>query len=309
MSELRYPYADHPAPGDTRQVADGVYWLTMPMPGALSHINLYLLEDRDGWWVVDTGLSIAETEDWWRRVFATELGGRPVKGVICTHMHPDHVGQSKMITDQYRCPLYMTRAEYYQARAFSNSNSSHHSSWLGKEFYVRAGMPRSYVDELANAWGKRRNQGMSMPEMPSGYRRLEHGDVLTIGAHDWRVLVGSGHSPEHACLYCAALKVLISGESDTAGDHLQRQRLSHGAAGQSAQGVDGVPRPVSGNPGRHPGAAGPQPALPWRPQAAAGPHRPIMRTACWPSRSTACSRPPPGTCCPCCSPANWTRAR
>ena len=212
MSALTYPYAEHPAPGATVEVAAGVRWLTMPMPGSLSHINLYLLLGDDGWWVVDTGLAIADTAKWWRRIFAKELNGRPVAGVICTHMHPDHVGQAKMITDEFRCPLYMTRAEYYQARAFSISSGSHHTSWLGEEFYVRAGMPRAYMAEMAKVWGTRRATGMSMPEMPTGYHRLEHGDVLTIGSHDWRVLVGSGHSPEHACLYCAALKVLISGD-------------------------------------------------------------------------------------------------
>ncbi|MCY4214522.1 MAG: MBL fold metallo-hydrolase [Gammaproteobacteria bacterium] len=212
MSELSYPYADHPAPGTTQEVADGVRWLTMPMPGSLSRINLYLLEDRGGWWVVDTGLGIEETGQWWREVFRHELGGRPVKGVICTHMHPDHIGQSKMITDEYRCPLHMTRAEYYQARAFANTGPGHHTSWLGQDFYARAGMPRSYLEELARAWGQRGKDGMSMPEMPSGYYRLQDGDVLTIGHHDWRVVVGSGHSPEHACLYCAALKVMISGD-------------------------------------------------------------------------------------------------
>ena len=212
MSELNYPYADHPTPGTTQEVVDGVRWLTMPMPGSLSHINLYLLEDRGGWWVVDTGLSLKETSQWWREVFQHELGGRPVKGVICTHMHPDHIGQSKMITDEYRCPLYMTRTEYYQARALANTAPGHHTTWLGVDFYTRAGMPRSYLEELANAWGQRRSQGMAMPEMPSGFHRLEDGDVLTIGHHDWRIVVGSGHSPEHACLYCAALKVMISGD-------------------------------------------------------------------------------------------------
>ncbi len=212
MSELSYPHARHPAPGTTEEVAVGVRWLTMPMPGSLSHINLYLLEDGDGWWVVDTGLGMAQTSDWWRQIFSQELGGRPVKGVICTHMHPDHVGQAKMITDEFRCPLYMTQAEYYQARAFANTTGRHHTSWLGEKFYMRSGMPRSYLDELSKMWGQRGNSGFSMPDMPSGYHRLQAGDVLTIGGRTWLILVGSGHSPEHACLYCAALKVLISGD-------------------------------------------------------------------------------------------------
>ncbi|MBC7484038.1 MAG: MBL fold metallo-hydrolase, partial [Rhizobacter sp.] len=44
------------------------------------------------------------------------------------------------------------------------------------------------------------------------FRRLDDGEELVIGANTWRVVVGTGHSPAHACLYCPALKVLISGD-------------------------------------------------------------------------------------------------
>ncbi len=212
QDNLNYPYDDHPAAGTTVEIAPGVRWLTMPMPGSLSHINLYLLEDKQGWWVVDTGLSLPDVTEWWHEIFAKELGSKPIVGVICTHMHPDHIGQAAMITEEFRCPLYMTRAEYYQARSFANSGGSHHSSWLGQDFYTRAGMPLEYLEQLAKMWEQRSSEGMSMPTMPSGYERLTDGQILTIGEHDWRVVVGSGHSPEHACLYCAALKIMISGD-------------------------------------------------------------------------------------------------
>ncbi len=211
-NNLQYPYENHPQPGTTREIAEGVHWLTMPMPGSLSHINLYLLEDSRGWYVVDTGLSTPETKAVWQEIFASALGGKPVIGVICTHMHPDHIGQSAMITDTFECPLYMTRAEYYQARSFANNTPAHHSNWLGRTFYTQAGMPADYLEQLAKMWESRASEGMSMPTMPAGYERLVDGQVLTIGRHDWQVMVGCGHSPEHACLYCAALKILISGD-------------------------------------------------------------------------------------------------
>jgi glyoxylase-like metal-dependent hydrolase (beta-lactamase superfamily II) len=211
MTELQYPYAEHPAPGTTVEVARGVRWLTMPMGGSLNHINLYLLEDREGWWVVDTGLALTQTTELWHQIFARELGGRPVIGVICTHMHPDHVGQAGMITNHFRCRLHMTRAEYYQSRAFAGGGS-HTSGWIGQQFYLRAGMPADYLDVLRRQWEQRANTGMAMPDMPSGYQRLEHGDVLNIGDNAWQIVVGSGHSPEHACLYSPSLKVLISGD-------------------------------------------------------------------------------------------------
>ena len=149
QNELTYPYESHPAPGTTRELAEGVHWLTMPMPGSLSHINLYLIRDTDGWWVVDTGLSNEQTSAVWQEIFASALGGAPIVGVICTHMHPDHIGQAAMITEEFKCPLYMTRAEYYQARFFANSGGSHHTSWLGQLFYSQAGMPTDYLEPVS----------------------------------------------------------------------------------------------------------------------------------------------------------------
>ena len=217
VNELTYPYASHPARGTTVEVAEGVRWLTMPMGGSLNHINLYLIEDRDGWYVVDTGLRNEETASLWRDLFARELGGRPVKGVICTHMHPDHVGQAGMITTEFRCPLYMTRAEYYQARAFAAGGASsrpYGEDWQGVQFYRRYGMRDDYVQSLAAPPNRRRKERLDFAPtpFPLGFHRLEDGDLLTIGDHDWQVVVGAGHSPEHACLHCKSLGVLISGD-------------------------------------------------------------------------------------------------
>jgi len=54
--------------------------------------------------------------------------------------------------------------------------------------------------------------GKYVAELPESYTRLEDGDKLQIGANHWEVIVGRGHSPEHACLYCSEANVLISGD-------------------------------------------------------------------------------------------------
>ena len=38
------------------------------------------------------------------------------------------------------------------------------------------------------------------------------GDLLHIDNTEWRVMVGYGHSPEHASLYCPSRRLLISGD-------------------------------------------------------------------------------------------------
>ena len=44
--ELTYPWADVPPPGTLVTLRPGVHWLRMPLPFALDHINLWLLDDE-----------------------------------------------------------------------------------------------------------------------------------------------------------------------------------------------------------------------------------------------------------------------
>jgi glyoxylase-like metal-dependent hydrolase (beta-lactamase superfamily II) len=36
--------------------------------------------------------------------------------------------------------------------------------------------------------------------------------VIQLGTRQWRVVIGEGHSPEHACLYCEQDRILIAGD-------------------------------------------------------------------------------------------------
>ena len=84
--------AHKPGDGQTLGVAPGVRWLRMPLPFVLNHINLWLLEDGDGWCIVDTGIAARPTQATWARVLDAELAGRPVTRIVVTHLHPDHAG-------------------------------------------------------------------------------------------------------------------------------------------------------------------------------------------------------------------------
>ena len=53
-SKLIHPFPAAPAPGETIEVAPGILWIRMPLPFRLNHINIYLIEDGDGWAILDT---------------------------------------------------------------------------------------------------------------------------------------------------------------------------------------------------------------------------------------------------------------
>ncbi len=197
-----------PEPGAVFPVAPGVLWLRMPMPMALDHINLWLLDDADGWTVVDTGLCNDATRQTWEQVFERHLQGRPVRRVICTHMHPDHVGLADWLCRRWNAPLLMTQGEYLSARLISAGLEPTGTEGLLEHFRAH-GAAQEHLQSLAG----RGNFYMRMvPSLPPSFQRLEGGQRLRIGAAEWQVIEGGGHCPEHASLWCAEHHVLISGD-------------------------------------------------------------------------------------------------
>lgn len=204
---LRFPVATPPAPGDSAPIAPGVHWMRMPLPFALDHINLWLLQDGPGWTVVDAGYAMAETKALWERVFVLRLGGLPITRIIVTHYHPDHIGLAQWLCERWRAPLWITEKEWLHARVMSRSDQDFLVS--RRDFARRAGL-----DEAASAAFAEHGAGYrrGVPAVPPSYRRIADGTRIEIGGREWRVVVGEGHAPELACLYCAETGVLIAGD-------------------------------------------------------------------------------------------------
>jgi len=205
---LVYPFEAVPERGRTLEVAPGVHWIRMPLPYALDHINLWALEDGGGWALVDTGTRTDECMRVWRELFANAPEPRSVTRVLVTHMHPDHVGMAGWLTHKFGVRLWMTRLEYLTCRTLV-SDTGREAPADAVAFYRRAGWEEPSIESYRARFG---NFGAHIHALPDSYRRLHDGEELRIGAHAWHVIVGSGHSPEHACLHCPDLGVLISGD-------------------------------------------------------------------------------------------------
>ena len=214
-SQLDYPFGDQlPAPAARIEVAPGVFWIRMPLPFALDHINLWLLRDcfdgRDGWTVVDCGISDKVIRGLWERVIADQLDGLPVVRVICTHTHPDHVGLAAMLTERFSAPLWMTLGEYAFGRVLSRDDARRQRRFGGRALppprdggVLRRGGPQPQP-------GVFREPGAVDAAVPSPASST--GEEVRIGGRDWRVIIGLGHSPEHASFYCEEDRLLIAGD-------------------------------------------------------------------------------------------------
>ena len=205
---LTYPFGPPPAAGEAVEVAAGVLWMRLAMPIAFNHINVYALRDGGGWTLVDTGLDLPGTRDEWELLLAGPLGGAPVTRVICTHMHPDHIGLAGWLCERFAAPLVMTRLEYVTARMLVADTGSS-APEEGAVFYRAAGWDEAQLEGYRKGYGQ---FGRWVSPMPPGFVRMREGERLSIGGEDWRVVVGEGHSPEHACLWREADGVVLGGD-------------------------------------------------------------------------------------------------
>jgi len=212
--QLDYPFDEQlPDPGGRLKIAEGVYWLRMPLPFALNHINLWLLRDRhdgrDGWTVVDTGAGLADTRALWEQVITDHLEGLPIVRVMCTHMHPDHFGNAGWLTGRFDAPLWITQGEYTMGRLLQAGMPGANSAGVLRHFVANGMTEPKHLAYL----GERGNHFPSLvPEVALAYRRIFPGERIAIGDDVWRVIPGYGHSPEHAAFYAERKGILISGD-------------------------------------------------------------------------------------------------
>ena len=222
--QLNYPLGETlPAPGTALDVAPGIKWIRMSLPFSLNHINLWLLRDEmdgpggklQGWTVVDCCISRAESKADWQQIFDTELEGLPILRVICTHMHPDHIGLAHWLCERWTtpghiCRLWISATDYGVAHLASISPTGFGSGAPSAAFYASHGLVNA--EYLAQITARTNYFTDLVPAVPRAFRRMMDGDVIAIGGSLWACISGYGHAPEHIALYCMATRTLIGGD-------------------------------------------------------------------------------------------------
>jgi len=203
---LSYPFDVTPAPGALARVAPGVRWLRFPLPFALDHINLWLIEESAGYALVDTGYGDTPTRDLWEGVLP--LLDRPLSRIVLTHAHPDHVGNAAWLAQRFEIPVYASLGEYLWAHAMRDDGAGYGATAMADFFRMHGLDPvRADAQETrGNAYAR------GVPELPRSFRRLIDGDTLELGGRSWEVIAGYGHSAEHLAFHCAQDGLLISGD-------------------------------------------------------------------------------------------------
>jgi glyoxylase-like metal-dependent hydrolase (beta-lactamase superfamily II) len=205
---IRYPWPEPPATGEATQIAEGVLWIRLPLPMALDHVNVFALDDGDGWTVIDTGFDSRKARAIWDTLLAGPLAGKPVTRVVCTHHHPDHVGLAGWFQDA-GAELAMPRTAWLMARMLTLDEQPAYPS-TSIEFYRRAGMRADLLEQRQN--DRPFNFADCVHPMPLGFTRLQEGGSITMGGRTWDIHMGNGHAPEHATFWCRDDNLVLGGD-------------------------------------------------------------------------------------------------
>lgn len=206
---IRFPHAAAPAPGTATEVAPGVLWLRLPLPMRLDHVNCYALDDGDGWTIVDTGFDTPVGRGIWAELLAGPLAGKPVRRVLVTHHHPDHIGLAGWFQSQHGAELWTTRTAWLFARMLTlDLQDSIAPETLA--FWRAAGMPEAMI--AARADERPFNFADRVAPLPLGFHRITEGDVLQMAGRTWDVRLGAGHAPDHATLWSRDFNLVLGGD-------------------------------------------------------------------------------------------------
>jgi glyoxylase-like metal-dependent hydrolase (beta-lactamase superfamily II) len=239
--------------------------MRLPMPARPDHVNVYALDDGDGWTIVDTGIDTERVRAAWVALLAGALGGRPVRRVIVTHHHPDHVGLAGWFQKAHGAELWTTRTAWLFARMLRLDEQARPTPET-LDYWRGAGMDPEIL--AARAESRPLNYSDSVAEMPLGFRRIAQGDAITAGGRRWRVEIGHGHAPEQATLWGEDHDLVLAGDqilpgitpnlgvyatepgADTVGDWLASCRRLTGIAEERHLVLPGHRKPFLGLPGR-----------------------------------------------------------
>jgi glyoxylase-like metal-dependent hydrolase (beta-lactamase superfamily II) len=209
IAGIHYPIPEPPAFGEACEVAQGIFWIRLPLPMALDHVNVFALDDGAGWTIVDTGFDTKKTRAIWQSLLAGPLAGKPVTRLIVTHHHPDHVGLAGWFQTEFGVQLVTTQTAWLTARMLtldeqplptSETLAFWRAAGMDAEIYAKRSVDRPF------------NFSDLVAPMPLGFQRIQEGDAITIGGRNWIVHIGHGHAPEHATFWCEDEALVIAGD-------------------------------------------------------------------------------------------------
>jgi len=207
-NDLKFTVQRPPAYGELTDVLPGLFWVRLPVPLTLNHVNCWLLDNGPGWTLVDCGMNTDEIFEIWDKLWRGLLRGRPLQNLTLTHAHIDHFGFAGYLVKESKCVVRLPLAEWLNGWLMWHEREEGPNEQLVSFMKCNGASD----DDAAAIVGTQRKQKYLGLRPPREFTRIHDGEVFAMGQRDWRVITAGGHSPEHASFYCEKDRILIAGD-------------------------------------------------------------------------------------------------
>ncbi|WP_113704769.1 MBL fold metallo-hydrolase [Nonomuraea lactucae] len=195
---------------DVERVRPGLWSIPVPLPvNPLRYVLVYALELPDGVAIVDAGWNTDEA--YTALVAGLGVAGyeiTDVRGVLVTHIHPDHYGLAGRIREVSGAWIALHPADARLVHDRYDDTAIDALVRKERALLVRSGVPAEALDELAGASMMIRHLvATAKPD-----RLVEDGDRIDLPGWDLRAIWTPGHSPGHLCFVSPSRRLLFSGD-------------------------------------------------------------------------------------------------
>ena len=190
-----------------RSLGDGIHVIPAPLPyKSPPWVNTYAVESNGGLLLIDCGTDWEPGREAIRQGFA-DLGleESAVHTLIASHLHPDHVGMSARLVNEWGCRFVMHERA---AKLVDRYNDT--PGYMNR--LVKIASVHGIPDSATNA-AMRVDRPDYMPLLEPPDYLVEDGDTIDLGdGRSLHVLHTPGHEPAHICLRDSRTGILFSGD-------------------------------------------------------------------------------------------------
>ena len=206
---IKFPFQNAPPSGTVKKIYDGVFWAQLRLPMLIDHVNIYILEGKNELTIIDTGLNASQCRTAWSEIIKQNFFSKPIKQVVLTHHHPDHIGLLGWFCKNFKVKVFASRTSWLLARMLYLDKQSE-PSLEAKNFWIKAGMEKNFFKERCKSRPFNFSDGVA--EFPAGFIALNQGDEISFSDKKWRIEVGYGHAPGHITLWGIDSPIVIAGD-------------------------------------------------------------------------------------------------
>jgi glyoxylase-like metal-dependent hydrolase (beta-lactamase superfamily II) len=196
------------------KLEDDIWQLRLPLPYALDHVNVYLIQGDGGWTLVDTGLNISKARALWDQTFA-ELGidRTNVRQIVVTHVHPDHFGMAGWLQEQFsspekQVPVYVSTEDHQRFFGLWDELKKEKTLDAMTRFFISSGISAEHAQAVTDT--TRRTGTKTIPHPL--FTPIASKGTLKMGNRNWDVIHAPGHADGQMIFYDSADRLFLSGD-------------------------------------------------------------------------------------------------